>query len=193
MGWNVSDEEVVKQITEKQICSFLIDVPDKNGEMPLAKAMQKGYFKKMAKMIELGADVNTKLRVMGTNISPLGYAVETQNPKMARLLVLAGANVNEKKESGWSLLHTAATRGNLDVLRTLLDGGADVNACVIDTPLTEDANAFSFSGNRPIDVAYKKDVKKMLAEYDSITAEITKYKSKVEEKNLWNYKNENER
>jgi ankyrin repeat protein len=45
-----------------------------------------------------------------------------------RANLLVGADVNEADVGGWTALHWAAQRGDLDMMRLLIDGGADVNA-----------------------------------------------------------------
>jgi len=45
-----------------------------------------------------------------------------------RILLAAGANPNVRSEANYTTLHKAAVHGNLDVVRMLLDHGADVHA-----------------------------------------------------------------
>ena len=50
-------------------------------------------------------------------------------PEKVRQLIQAGADVNAKKEDGWTpLMLTASDNPNLEVLKVLLKAGADVNA-----------------------------------------------------------------
>ena len=48
-----------------------------------------------------------------------------------RLLVTSGANVNHKSKSGWTALMVAALESDIDVVKILLESGADVNAVSI--------------------------------------------------------------
>ena len=45
--------------------------------------------------------------------------------RVARVLVLAGAEINRRGEHGRTALHMAAAWGNLDVVKYLIDQGAD--------------------------------------------------------------------
>ena len=60
--------------------------------------------------------------------SPLRAAVKARSTDMARLLVEARANPNEKDAKGVCVLHTASFDGLADLCRTLLQARADANA-----------------------------------------------------------------
>lgn len=55
-------------------------------------------------------------------------AAYSGHPGIALLLILNGANINEKNADGWTALMTAAYRNRKDVVRLLIDKGANVNA-----------------------------------------------------------------
>lgn len=61
-------------------------------------------------------------------ISALVLAGERGLPYLKVLLDDAGVSVNEPQQNGWYLLRCAVTNGALDVVRGLLDRGADVDA-----------------------------------------------------------------
>ncbi|MCE2516274.1 MAG: ankryin, partial [Alphaproteobacteria bacterium] len=50
----------------------------------------------------------------------------------------AGADPNARTELGWTLLHGAATFGQLEAITVLLDAGADAKARTIDGELPID-------------------------------------------------------
>ena len=58
----------------------------------------------------------------------LREAVLDNDIEEAQRLIKAGADVNAKNASGWTLLMMTAERSALGMTRTLLEGGADVNA-----------------------------------------------------------------
>merc|ERR1719464_412213 len=60
--------------------------------------------------------------------SPLSAVVKAGRPDLARLLLRARANVNERDAKGVSALHVATYDGNSDLCRVLLVARADVNA-----------------------------------------------------------------
>lgn len=83
-------------------------------------------------------------------ISALVLAGERGLPFINVLLDDAEVSVNEPQQNGWYPLHCAVTNGALDVVRALLDRGADVNARIAGcsrTPLmlacANDANTHS--------------------------------------------------
>lgn len=49
------------------------------------------------------------------------------NPKIARRLLINGANPNLKDSTGFAVIHDVAREGFLDTLQTLLEFKADVN------------------------------------------------------------------
>ncbi|MDQ7823491.1 MAG: ankyrin repeat domain-containing protein [Candidatus Eremiobacteraeota bacterium] len=69
--------------------------------------------------------------------SSLHHAAHRGDLVTARLLLLAGANANEKDIDGTSPLHLASLQGNYEVAALLVEKGADVNAtdCHLMTPL----------------------------------------------------------
>src|ERR1051326_2236049 len=60
--------------------------------------------------------------------SPLLEAVGGDHKEAAELLLAKGANVNFLNGRSLPALHCAAARGNLSIVKLLLDHGADVNA-----------------------------------------------------------------
>ena len=61
-------------------------------------------------------------------INPVIFGLaEHWDPDIASLLVKHGANLHECDEHGWSVLHFAAFKGNLDAIQGLVSLGFDVN------------------------------------------------------------------
>jgi uncharacterized protein len=89
----------------------------------------------VALLLEHGADPNA-VTTSGLQIAPLGSAVATAdipNPAqdeanvlaVVELLLAHGADPNHRRRDGLTALTTAAWRGHIDVVRALLDAGAD--------------------------------------------------------------------
>ncbi len=108
------------------------------GDTPLHAACYWGQVAVARLLLEAGADPTVGTRDGFLLISPLGSAVaspDVPNPSddestvlaLARLLLDAGADVNARRRDGMTALHTAAYRGHLDVIRLLLERGADAS------------------------------------------------------------------
>lgn len=60
--------------------------------------------------------------------TPLVYAIYYENWSMAEFLIRAGVNVNLRDQANRTALMWCAMRGDLTVLRLLVEHGADINA-----------------------------------------------------------------
>jgi ankyrin repeat protein len=122
------------------------DLPDRYGHTPLYYAAAYNEAASVELLLASHANPNTyvsthypaDLHPFGA-ATPLQYAAERGNRRMASLLIEAGARVNEKGPTGRTALHCANRQ--LDVIALLLDKGADVNARDVDgtSPLDEAA------------------------------------------------------
>lgn len=113
------------------------------GSCALRFACQAGAHELVALLLEHGADVNEAGEHDG--VTALMVAAEHAVPATITLLLAAGANPHASSDDcGWSPLHYACAdttqAGNLDVVRALLEGGAD-------------SNAASFTGSTPLWIA----------------------------------------
>ena len=67
----------------------------------------------------------------GDGFLPSSYylmlAAETGKVELVKLLVKAGADVNQPDEEGWTVLMFAGGEGNFDIVRVLVEANADVN------------------------------------------------------------------
>ena len=70
----------------------------------------------------------SQARVTSTGrTSPLRLAVNKGDVEWVDALIQLGADVDEQGSNGYPILMVAATSGHLDIMRLLLEGGADVN------------------------------------------------------------------
>lgn len=118
---------------------FLIERgADANGRgdcysTPLIEAINEGSYEIVKLLIKRGADVNKKNR---DKQNPLKAAID--NPilsaqfsnQIAKLLIESGADVNGEKESFYTStpLFSASIKSDLELVRLLLNAGANVNA-----------------------------------------------------------------
>lgn len=101
-------------------------------------------------LIEQGADVNARSRGSIARVPPLGTAAFVRSVALARLLLDAGADVDGQGEGGFTALHGAAQNGDEELVRLLLDRGADPAVSTAD-------------GRRPADLAGEERIRRLLA------------------------------
>ncbi|TET31458.1 MAG: hypothetical protein E3J72_22340 [Planctomycetota bacterium] len=96
-----------------------------------------GYFEAAALLLEKGADSNSegyldrigkhgKIKYHGLRVlTPAAIAAYRDNLKMLKLLLKANPEI--KPEFDWKLISAAALSNSMDVMKYLLDKGADIN------------------------------------------------------------------
>ncbi len=141
-----------------------IDLPDAKGWTALHHAAFQGKHQVVRLLLERGADVNAKNNEGRT---ALRYALSYGYAEILKMLMLRFAEVDPKSkdEYGWTLLHHAASGGNADMTKSLLDLGAAPNA--------GDIEAWT-----PLHLAAKNsraDVVRILLDRDADTEAATKY------------------
>ena len=105
----------------------------KNNTNPeqLFDAVKAGKIRVVDSLIRQGVDVNS---VDEEHMTPLMYAVKEHNNALAKHLIKKGADVNantagkQQMVQGETALMMAAKNGFIDVIQTLIDAGANVNA-----------------------------------------------------------------
>ena len=94
-----------------------------NGKTPLIHAIQEKSAKVLPVLLAArNIDINA---TNANNETPLMMAIYTDQNDLARRLINRGA---ETDRYGWTPLHYAASRSNLDMIKLLLARGADINA-----------------------------------------------------------------
>ena len=97
-----------------------------DGFSALSLAVYGGQEEAARLLIERGADVEAPSRHETIrNIRPLATAAFVRSPRLAELLLEAGAEPNALNEAGFTALHSAAQNGDVETARVLLAHGAD--------------------------------------------------------------------
>ncbi|MDH4271667.1 MAG: ankyrin repeat domain-containing protein [Candidatus Aminicenantes bacterium] len=115
--------EVLRYLVDK---GADLDALDNNGIAPLHILARSGQTEAARFLIEKGADIDIKDPV---KLTPLNMAAESGLEAMVKMLIEKGANIENKHAYGRTpLVGAARERGDINVIRTLLDAGADVNS-----------------------------------------------------------------
>ena len=115
-----------------------INEPDVNIQTVLHNATYDEDILIVKMLLERRADVSIKDKYKRT---PLSYCIDSSadiNLSILRLLITAGANINDADERGFTSLHYAVLAGNLVKVKKLLSLGANLNQHNqnMETPLT---------------------------------------------------------
>lgn len=126
-----SQDQVVKVILEKTNTDLTLPQSAAPAGV-LQIAIVGGNDAIVQLLLEHGCDVNqTMTSEDGGIITPLYLAVDNKNTAITRTLLCKGADVNTELKDGFTVLHTAAEQGSVDIIELLLGAGA-----ASDTPAT---------------------------------------------------------
>jgi len=100
-----------------------IDAATPDGFTALQLAAFFGAPRTAAALIEAGADLNA-VAANAMRIQPLHAATAGRHTEIAKMLIVAGADVTTAQRHGWTPLHTAASHGDADVVAALIAAGA---------------------------------------------------------------------
>lgn len=122
-----SDDCLVKTLLELGI---EVDVQDNEGSTPLMYALDAAPVSTVETLLEKGADVNIQnndgytplMWVAGKCVHPDQYLT-----KCAHVLLIKGANPNLLRKNGRTALMDAASENHFDLVKLLVDWGAQVD------------------------------------------------------------------
>lgn len=113
---------------------FLAEGGDVNALWPDGpSAVYLAVYNKHGEMVRLlldaGADPNRSDGRCPDEFVPLSEAIRRRQPVIARLLIEYGADVNSRDRFGWSVLGSAVSAGERDLVRLLIAHGAAMTRC----------------------------------------------------------------
>ena len=102
----------------------LIDSRTSMGETPLHYLTVENQLEAVQTLVKLGSNINTVNDVGGT---PLSEAAELGYVDLVKFLISAGAKLCLEGQSE-PVLNQSVISGNIEIVQTLLDAGADLNS-----------------------------------------------------------------
>ena len=125
----VSDDNL-KAVESLLSYGFSPDLPVRGAFTPLYFAIQMNRPDVIEILLEHHANPNASVTGNGrlNGETPLHYAIESGNLRIAAMLIQAGADVNIRTTKGQTPLHLAAEHVRLEAIRFLVEKGADINA-----------------------------------------------------------------
>ncbi|XP_014663141.1 PREDICTED: putative ankyrin repeat protein RF_0381 [Priapulus caudatus] len=107
---------------------------DSYGQTSLHYAAYSGRLNIMRLLLEAGAVPNVAHTKSGE--TPLMYAAWVGEEAMVQMLLSHGADANATDSYGWTSLHIAVCSGRLDIVRLLLEAGADPSVADTESGMT---------------------------------------------------------
>lgn len=124
-AFSFSRDELVQMLDEalEGSRSTAKPVTETPSTVAIHVAALKGNLEAIRKHIKSGANLNEKDQVGGS--SPLIIAATFGRTEVAKALIEAGAEIDQRNNDGSTALHTAALFCHTDIVKALLDRGAD--------------------------------------------------------------------
>src|SRR5580658_9571660 len=116
---------------------FNPNLPFRGGGTPLSFAMQLGNGPVLKLLLAWHADPNAPISSAKFSETPLQYAAETGNVPIASILIAGGAQVNTNGPKRRTALHAAVANGHLDMIRLLIEKGANARDAEGASPLDD--------------------------------------------------------
>lgn len=103
--------------------------PEKDSKVGSEKQLIERHEEIVLRLIKAGAGVNTQSSYRGTVLNKAIIQIpDSLSSETVKVLIAAGANVNDVDEGGRTPLMFASQTGSLETIKTLLVAGASINA-----------------------------------------------------------------
>jgi len=137
--------ELLLHFNKTHIGISLVDIQDKNGNIPLHYAIQSKNLKAIDDLITAGSNVNHKDKE-GHN--SLHLAVYTRDSNICKIIMNQNIDINSKTLTGETALHIACNLELDTIVEMLIESGIDINMQDNDNEFT--ALSYCVNRNNPI-------------------------------------------
>ena len=114
MACNHNHADIVGYLIDKGADIEKISIHGK----PINWAVGSGSEEAALLLLEKGVDANGDSS--GTSVAPLIIAIDTNNQNLYNHLIAKGADIHTKDPNGYSVLHLAAEKGELAIVKDLV-------------------------------------------------------------------------
>jgi ankyrin repeat protein len=103
----------------------LVNSYAEDGFQPLGLACYFGHYDTAEYLAKAGALLNSPSH-NGLKAAPIHSASAARHYRIVKMLIDQGADPNVREQAGYTALHAAAQNGDIETIRALLLGGADL-------------------------------------------------------------------
>lgn len=103
----------------------LIDIKDKNNNIPIHYAIEFNNIEAIKLLIENGSDMND---VDNNEFNSLHLAIQTENIDIVKLILNTRIDINARINTGENALHLASNYQNIEICKLLINAGININA-----------------------------------------------------------------
>ena len=118
-------QDILKEITTSSKHTMLdVAIIDRNIDM-VRVILEYGA------KLHSGIDLNSEIKTWRRGVPILGYAAENGYEDILSVLLQNGADIEGPDKYGWRPLHFACYRGHTEIVKILIDAGANVHAATL--------------------------------------------------------------
>jgi len=118
-------DETVKRLL--QVPGIDVNAGSNYSSNPLSNAVGKGNLELVDLLVRAGADLNYKGGKDDSKFTMLINGIFSESVPVVKYLIQKGVNINELDERDYSAVGVAASQSLNDIVKVLVDAGADIN------------------------------------------------------------------